>query len=282
MALATNLYTQTAPNPGASACDSIPVGGSIIAFANTIDKCSAFPNEYRLGVSAALTTSSTSAGIFVSLKNGVASVTGDSVFLSKGTVLYFGATATPTNKVVVSKDTLVTGIASGSATTVPIDPPAAAISATDLADTWALIRLPSWQDVSVNDSDQTADSTEGQDFYSSETVVSKTIQIPLNFKLRDDLAAYKKILHPLANQSYRSGFLALMRNGFPVMAGTFKFMNRQRPGAMKTQTMVTGTCSMQGSIYLPGYPSEMQVASADLNLYKQVLQLSGFNDTVLP
>lgn len=275
MPKASNIYSQHKPNPSAYACNSIPVQGSIIGFSLLKNKCDNLPPEYKIAVSAAVSANAQTASMYIATVNGATSASGDVVVLSKGTILYFGASSAPTNRVVVNTDTVLTAITSGSPQAVSIDP-APAVASTETALTWGLIRLPSWQDLSLNETDGTADATEGESFYESQSATSKSVQIPLVYKLRDDLLAHQKVLHLLANEPFRNGFLALLRNGFPVIGGTFKAMNRQRGGAMKSQSMVNLSLMMQSDLFFPPYRSEMASGSADITTYDAFLQMAGF------
>lgn len=267
-----NLYITGAPNPIIDACDNIPVNGSKIGLCQLPDKCDDQPPALRINTTAAA-AGATSMSLTLNLIGGVTATSTDRRTLTKGSRLYFGAAGAPTVMATIAQDVVLVGAA---ATTVQVDALPAAVLVSDFALTWGLIKMPTWQDLSITDQDDLVDTTDGESFYGSQGVQSKTVSVGLTYKVTDDLAAHRLVLYPGAVRSYKNIFAIIMRNGFPAMGGACKFVNRSAPGQQKTNTMVSGTLQFMSSLYYPDkYPSQMASGSAELALYNQVVQYSG-------
>jgi hypothetical protein len=266
----SNLYTASSTDITQYACRTIPNQGSKIGVI-PLDKCDKQAPALSLSTTAVALNGTTMTITLASI-GGVTATATDKRTIMKGTNLYFGPAGAPTTKVKVNQTVELVG---ASGTAVSVDPAPAAIAITDIALTYGLLRLYSWEDLSFNITDTTVDTTDGESIFESMSAVSRALVIPLAYRVTDDNLAHQRGLHA-AGRRGQNLFVAIARNGFPPIGGEFAFFSPQAAGAIKTNAKVSGTLQSQGEFYYPPYRSEMVAASAELTTYDKFLQYCGF------
>jgi hypothetical protein len=163
------------------------------------------------------------------------------IYLRKGSVLKFG-----TKSATVTADTLVpTG---AGATAVPVEALTAAITATDLATTYAAQRILSPMNIPTNMTSQKEDSTDlSQGINGSETVVKVTSSIQIQaFNDINDRALYEYVF-----DAARVGgeiFAMVVRGGSGITTfGRAIVSDYTDDGAVNTQSKPSFTLDFQGN-----------------------------------
>lgn len=265
------LYSFTQINPAVGACDAISSVGSKIKVARMVDPCDLQPPELRI-TTGAVASQATSASLTLAQIGGVTATGTDRRVISKGTRLWFGAAGAATNSIVVNQEATLIG---ASPVVVSIDPAPAALLVSDICLTWGLLALPTYQNnLPLSKQDATEDSTEGESFYTATAAVSSTLTMPLMYKITDDLTAHQAVVYPGILRPDRNIFVAVLRNGFPVVCGPAKVLNGSR--GQNKLAMIDASLQFQSTVYFPGYPSQMASGSAELANYNRVIQMAGF------
>ena len=213
--------------PAIETCEEIQNAGSLIKVANLF-KCASEPTVYELTPAAAADAGDESIDLYISSPTGTTPA--PQVRLQKGTKLYFGVALTP---VTVSADTLVTGTAAGSATTVPVDPLETAIAATDKARTWGLQMILSPTDIPVTDNDTTVDRSDlTYGLQGSQVKTGKEKSSQITTISRTDDRAFWEVIYP-ASQGAQNIFAHIIRTGGVHVWGVAKVMSLTQPGTIR-------------------------------------------------
>ncbi|MGL4909588.1 MAG: hypothetical protein ACRC4J_00095 [Cetobacterium sp.] len=201
----------------AEGCDSINTAGSIIRFA-PLPKCGGLPTLHQITPAAAAIGDTTiTANI-----TGPAPVAGAAVYFKAGDKITFG-----TKTVTVAADATVTSTAGP----IQVDTLTAAITITDIAETFGTVALLDPTDLSENDNDTTQDTSSIPSFIGSMTIVRKNPQINLTLKMRDeaDIAYHGKGFLYDAKSQAKSLFTIVADSAKYVTWGVMLPMNHQKP-----------------------------------------------------
>lgn len=231
--------------PAIETCEEIQNAGSIIKVANLF-KCASEPTVYVLTPAAAAAVGDTEIDLYISSPIGTTPV--PTVFLQKGTRLYFGTGYTP---VTVAADTTVDGTTAATADTVPVDPLTAAIAVSDTAQTWGLQMILSPTDIPLTDNDTTVDRSDLTYGLQGSTVkTGKEKSSAVAIIARTDDRAFWEIVYP-ASQGAHNIFVHIIRTGGVRAWGPAKIMSLTQPGAIREISRPTFTLNFQAPYSQP-------------------------------
>jgi hypothetical protein len=255
-------------------CSALNNAGSVILVGYN-RRCSSEPDLYTVVANAAAAIGAETMTVFLGgiLPVGVAN---PMVYLQQGTKLYFvdPAAAIPVYKVAtITEDLVVTAVTAATAVSISIEPLTAAITANDVAKTWALLRILGADGFDVNIQAGTeSTSTLISGLKGQNTTTSLMMDSNLSMILEPDDPAFWKIIHTAATTG-RHFFILTARPGGTYAWGEAQAGNYSRPGQKQSVQKATVAVNMQQDWAAPTMAKYL--AANELLLMQDVCRLSG-------
>jgi hypothetical protein len=273
--MATKSYAQRfSTSNAAENCNALNNGGSTVWVGN-LGKCLKEPDVYNISLSAVVAANAEVANLYIGTPL-PAGVTTPKIYLQQGMILAFADPANPLvfKEVTVAVDTNLTAITAGTAQAVPIDPaPVGGLAVTDIAVTWALIRLmaPKGLDITLN-AGKEATTNLNSGLKTQEVVTSLGLEGNLAMILEPDDYGFWNILHRAVTTG-KDTFVFSTRPGGSYTWGNAQLGTYSRPGQSQTVQSATLAVMFQDNWLTPELYKYMSVE--DKTLMRQIARLAG-------
>jgi hypothetical protein len=254
-------------------CGALINAGSLLLVQN-VARCKTEPSTYKIGLGALAAAAAESITVFIDAPL-PAGITTPTLRLQQGTRLYFADPATPLAEIVavVTEDTSVTALTSGTAQPVPVEPLPGALTTAMKHSTWNLLRVIGGDDVPIEISAGTEDTTVLESgLHGETTVTSLTAASQSSIIMHPDDAGYWTVLQP-ASTTGGIYFALVAKPGSSYMFGSAQSGNFGRNGAK--QSVQKSTISINYKSDWASPTAFKYLNTTEQNLMKTICKLAG-------